>query len=1360
MNLDFPTIVPNQDLAIDAQKQSQGALADFDSFVANHPSNPQSPALNDFDQHVANLQAAQPQPAPAPMPGPALVPHGSYYADPNFSSDLQRYRDRVNQLQPGLGDFAAAQARLETGNGQNFSTPYNFGNINNTDSNPKGGGGFSGPEAAADAYVNFLTNNGGQTRYQALLDAAKRGADVGTLATLAKAAGYATDPNYAAKVAAIAGQPLPANVPMPTSPVAPSTPPSSDNGNGGGLGGLLGGIKNAVGSAASNLGSTAHSELDDFDSFVSKGLANLGSAANSAANTVGTALNTVANSNPDELIKDAGSALTDVALNQAPLTDEERAQVKTGLQNTAGNFASNMLAQGAQNVQDIESGNPDLMARGGSNIVGYGGLSGAGEDAAQAAARAAAAGKATEAESAAAQAPGQLGLNINPAHMPEDVMPAIQNTYDANAAAIDQARRGVISDQQAVQNAQNFARDTGQSVDDVVAKWQPGNAANEETMIALRNALVDQQRAAQAARDAWAADASTPNYQIMQAAQAKADNMQTVVQGLTAEAGRALRAMGIDVNDPLVLSKLADNPTFVKAIDTSYKPNALPAAIGGSASVPHGTAVRGDITQAIPQQQEMLPGLEPPAIGQNTVQAAVKPFTADVVTPEDVAAVRDLARTGLASPWEPWATYADRTPRGGLADIPAPVQGIEPMIPGLEPPALYGEKPFTADAGTPADIASISSPPGATWRDRGQAVLTGAGQAMDTVNAYRYASMLSDPMTHISNIVGNAVATLGGPIEDLAAGRPVAAVQRVVGTMAGIQDGLSDALRALAKGPAYGREGTGVRETFGGGLKNPLNVPGRLLGAADDFFSVINSRGELYAQAAQEASRLGFKVGTSAWTKKVAENVLNPSPKVYDAVQQARTYRTFQSAMTGWEHNLEQVARTPAGKFIMPFFRTPWNMTKYALERSPAGLVNVGKNVLAGNMAEAQTAAGRMMAGSALMFGLTGLAAQGLITGPKPTDPTQADEWRREGRQPNSIMIGGHWIDYRFAGPFTVHFAAAAAMANAMKQGDNPAATAALTAMSAGRAMLDLPFLRGAADIYDAITSQDTSGPQKVMYWLDSNVSREAAPLAGFWHFIARATDQTLRDPQNPVEAAYADLPGASQLVQPRLDAFGHPQQRPAEQMGLGALNPLRPETPTNDPVEAKIAQLQSQGYKVSPGFVGKNVTVNGKAVPLSGKQQFGYQQQAGQVAYDWIATQLVGNPKFEALPADQQAKAITQAVNDARQAVRDTSLGPTQLGVATPAPSFGPAGPKYYGVNDPAEEQRIDKAISAYDRWHADPRHVTRPDAATLRLAYRYQDRIRTSYTRATKLQTQQTDQTKSGIQNLVNQRFAAPAA
>jgi hypothetical protein len=1077
-----------------------------------------------------------------------------------------------------------------------------------------------------------------------------------------------------------ASGPSPAPMPTPTAGPAPSASPAAPTPSGGDGGG------------------DARSQFMDF-------VHGLSQKVGDASSALGTTVNNIANANPDELITNATSGLTDIALNQAALTDEQRAQVKAGAQGTVGNVASGMLAQGAQNVSDITSGNIDRAARGASNQIGYGGLSGAGEEAA-----------------------ASLGSNLNKAHLPGDVLPAVDRTYTENAAAIDAGRRGVVPDAQTLADAQSLANASGNPVQAVIDNWQPGDVQNNAMMVAVRNALVDAQRQATAAADKWSADPSGANQLFKMTAQAAADRTQTVVQGLTAEMGRGLRAMGIDVTDPLVIRQLADNPSILTDFKSQFQAGAPIGQAARDARLRPTTGPDAQLTEATPQQQSMLPGLEEPAIGGSTVQANAKPFAAEAGTPQDITALTQ-----------------DQTGRASTLDAT--------RLPGLGPGALnVGSAPQDRQAVLDMVQAARSGP---SWAERGAATAATIGKVADKALAYRYANLLSDPMTHLVNVAGNATATAFGPIEDIAAGRPTIAAMRTFGTIAGVRQGVGDALRVLADGTTAGREG--VQEALGGGLKNPLNYPGRALGAADALFGALNSRAEMFAQAAQDATRRGLTPGSPQWRQSVANFVTDPTLKAFQAATDAQKYRTFQGAMTGWEQNMENLARTAGGKLIMPFFRTPWNMVKFSLERSPAGLVNVGKEMVLGHPEAARTALGRAAAGSALMFGLTQLANEGLITGATPTDRTEADRWQREGIQPNSIKIAGKWIDYRLAGPFTVHFAAAAAISKAMQEGDSVPETAALTTLSASRAFIDLPFLRGVADLYDAINgrTQDATAASKAQQIL-SGYARSAAPLAGFWHFIARATDRTLRDPQNPVEAAYAELPGASQFVQPQVNAFGQPKQRPADQVGLGSLNPLRPATETTDPVEMKIRALADAGLKSSPGFVGKTANVYGQDVKLSDSEQRTYQQRSGQLAYDYLATNVIGTPDFEKLPPEQQAKRITQVVDAARQTVREQQM-PQLAQRVTPA--FTEYGQKYRGVTDPRREREIDQAVTVYNRWNADRKNEPKPPPDQLALARHYadSDMLMPAYVKARTANTKANSSLRGGIDTSALQ-FSAP--
>ncbi|MDE3073783.1 MAG: glucosaminidase domain-containing protein, partial [Chloroflexota bacterium] len=260
-------VAPTPAPAPEPTPQSSSSQGD-DGFMAR--------AQSDLNAGLAKIAASNPTPQPSPSSGqdntrPAPQPepqptsplswNGSYWQDPNFGSNIQRYGARIaQQLGPSIANFAMAQARLETANGQEMSTPYNYGNVGNTDENPRGGGRYTSPEQAADAWVGFITNNGnnapGANRYYNFTQAGQNGADVGTLAQLIKQAGYATDPNYASKIASLAGSPLPADT--PASPMAmplptPGSPRDNNQQQGSGLLNALGGAKDWLGHAKDQL---------------------------------------------------------------------------------------------------------------------------------------------------------------------------------------------------------------------------------------------------------------------------------------------------------------------------------------------------------------------------------------------------------------------------------------------------------------------------------------------------------------------------------------------------------------------------------------------------------------------------------------------------------------------------------------------------------------------------------------------------------------------------------------------------------------------------------------------------------------------------------------------------------------------------------------------------------------------------------------------------------------------------------------------------------------------------------------------------------------------------------------------------
>ncbi len=246
----------------------------------------------------------------------------------------------------------------------------------------------------------------------------------------------------------------------------------------------------------------------------------------------------------------------------------------------------------------------------------------------------------------AGQGAGKLGNNINPAHVPDDVALLVNKNYQDDATAIDAARRGVIPDAQAVRNARNV------DVSSVVDAWKPGGAVNQETAIAIRNAWADSLRTAEDARQAALANPTAENQMAQLQAESDAKGMGLVAHGMTAEAGRTLRALGIDVTDPLVLRAMARDGVddFISKVQAAQ-------------------------TQSVPGASPMLPGFEPPALGSDVqLSLSGKPTSIDELPSQlgvglDPEALGDQLNAGRAYPVFQ-SKAPDTGPSGMGLDIP------------------------------------------------------------------------------------------------------------------------------------------------------------------------------------------------------------------------------------------------------------------------------------------------------------------------------------------------------------------------------------------------------------------------------------------------------------------------------------------------------------------------------------------------------------------------------------------------------------------------------------------------------------------------------------------------------------------
>jgi hypothetical protein len=570
----------------------------------------------------------------------------------------------------------------------------------------------------------------------------------------------------------------------------------------------------------------------------------------------------------------------------------------------------------------------------------------------------------------------------------------------------------------------------------------------------------------------------------------------------------------------------------------------------------------------------------------------------------------------------------------------------------------------------------------------------------DKAMAVWYFSLLSNPLTHIRNTVGNTIAGLTAPVETGGAALfdPLArkmlgdtgprqryaqeVLPEYAGWISSLPDGVKQGWRRMVDGmndrattselSGSMRAGGPLEEAFGGGWKNPINVPGRALAASDDLFRSANENAALHGLA-QRTARIEGHTG-EALTNRIAELIKRPTTNMLEEAAKTGEYRVFQQELSGWAKKINDV-RTDSvlGRFLVPFMKTPINLMEYVLERSPAGLAGIGRDFAttkgraglqergAGDLADRMS---RAAIGTITWGYLAKQAFDGNLTGRMPSDPTERDAWRREGKQSYSFRspVDGKWTSYLPLSPYSTIFASAASVADAHRKGEieNPDDIGKIglqMGLAFAEGMVDTQWTQQFADALDIVNG----GARDPGDALTKFATRQATNInPGILRGIARATDSTLRDPQNPIEGLLSGNPFTQDRVPAELNAWGEPIQRPTS--GIEAMiNPFNPSAETTDPVEHELRRLQTIGdigniaeLRAEPSLVGKDVSFMGvQPVEMTDEQQRKYQQLSGYLSKTLLDI-LIPSDQYQQAPDREKAKMIKDIYEKTRSSVRE----------------------------------------------------------------------------------------------------------
>jgi hypothetical protein len=513
--------------------------------------------------------------------------------------------------------------------------------------------------------------------------------------------------------------------------------------------------------------------------------------------------------------------------------------------------------------------------------------------------------------------------------------------------------------------------------------------------------------------------------------------------------------------------------------------------------------------------------------------------------------------------------------------------------------------------------------------------------------------------SNVVNFGGNAIASILSPVEKFGAAMmeaPLArmggrarqrfmgeAVQDLVGAWTGIPDGVRAWLEVMKSGQISGTalkaEMTRPR-AFKGKLGRVINFNTDLMYAFDELFKSINKSAAIRSEAYRMASKEGFR-GNNLYGRL---NVLiNDSPEeLIKSANKISEYRLFR-AQSDFANSIMKLRDIEIGKgvkpiqLIIPFVKTPVNLAKFGIERSPMAIFNpkLINNLIKKNP-EASDLLARWAMGTIVALAVTIYARDRLITGAAPRTVGERDEFYRLGKQPYSLKIGNKWISYQRLEPFNQMFLQASVIADSLADKDkNLDELAEGFAFGILQNITNQTFLTGVSDTLNALVEPDRYGEGYFQRMLANLM-----PGSSTARLMAQTVDTTVRAPQTFVEQIESNIPGLSQKVNPKINIFGEPQTRETP-----ALMPYAYSTEKDD----KITKVMADAG-VSPGFVGDSITDGKKKYKLNEQELYNYQVLAGQILKKKMIS-VIGNK------SKVSADVLNNAIQEARAIAKQEEL-------------------------------------------------------------------------------------------------------
>lgn len=572
-------------------------------------------------------------------------------------------------------------------------------------------------------------------------------------------------------------------------------------------------------------------------------------------------------------------------------------------------------------------------------------------------------------------------------------------------------------------------------------------------------------------------------------------------------------------------------------------------------------------------------------------------------------------------------------------------------------------------------------------------------------NAWRYLAMLSNPATHVRNVLSNAVNVparkfkniLGAGIERLTLEEgqrtksiinPLSASDRSLVKFA--KNDIENVMPQLTGAQKYSDRSAikqmvdpfKVNGTWGKNADSGILAKGARR-AADAVSGGLSSAYKFNSWALGAEDML-FKKGAyvDSLSQYLKANGIDPAKATQKQLDAAREYaveealRATYTEFNSLAQAIGKLERTNLGTKVfiggtVPFKSTPLNIIRRGVRYSPVGFMEsvtngvrrlrageINANQLIDNISQG-------LSGTAI-FGLgMWLGANGIINGISPENKKEQSLKSSQGWQNYSINLpGGGTYTIDWGGPSVMAILAGVETAKAFEK-DGYGVNEALTALgNITEPMFDTTMLDGVNSAIQSATYAGSNPVTALASQAASNFVTQAIPsLSGV---VARAYDPIRRTTYSDKEGASGafdegkqrimnKVPGLSESNQPYIDVWGREQENPggsiAGRLAYGLLSPGYYSPDRSTIADGMVEDLyEATGDSGTlPGLFNSSVTVDGEKIKLSPENYTLAKQTKGQASLQMVES-LYDYPQYNAMDAEVQAdvvKGVYHLAND-----------------------------------------------------------------------------------------------------------------